>query len=191
MNYPQTDKPSPFKKISNSLRNSPTFSTHSAPFLNQLTDQGVTLKSSSGVCESNHASFSMANVKEVLERLKNEVEVERTRRTMIARQRSQDIYKLTTRSKAENRILLSALKHAENKAKMYRDEYHKLKSKVQGKFSNSGQENVKLTNGHNEIHNNDQYQSRKESIKTQSDWTINRKVSTSNPFLLTYALQMV
>nr|CAH8846088.1 unnamed protein product [Trichobilharzia regenti] len=128
LNYPQTDKPSPFKKISNSLRTSPTFSTHSAPFLNQITDQGVPLKSS-GVCESNHASFSMANVKEVLERLKNEVEVERTRRTMLARQRSQDIYKLTTRSKAENRILLSALKHAENKAKMYRDEYHKLKSK--------------------------------------------------------------
>ncbi|CAH8535540.1 unnamed protein product [Heterobilharzia americana] len=126
--YPaQVEKSSNFKKISNSLRNSPTFSTHSAPFLNQICDQGITMKSPVG--ESNIASFSMASVKEVLERLKTEVETERTKRSIIARQRSQDIHKLTTRSKAENRILLSALRHAENKAKLYRDEYHKLKSK--------------------------------------------------------------
>ncbi|CAH8493620.1 unnamed protein product [Schistosoma turkestanicum] len=110
--------------------NSPTFSIHSAPFLlNQQPNDTTQLTPKSTMYDTSIGSFSMTSVKEILERLKMEVEFERNKRTIIARQRNQDIHKLTTRSKAENRLLLCALKHAENKARMYRDEYHKLKTK--------------------------------------------------------------
>ncbi|KAK4471103.1 hypothetical protein MN116_005502 [Schistosoma mekongi] len=158
----------------NKLCNSPTLSTYSAPFINYNTKQNTLLQSS--IHKSNMNTLSMLNVKELLDRLKIEVELERNKRTLIARQRSQDIYKLTTRSKVENRLLIYALKHAENKAKMYRNEYYKLKTKVQGKYINSEQQNPKMSIVNDTIDNNEVVLNGQTSLNTQSTSTVNRNV---------------
>ncbi|CAH8493644.1 unnamed protein product [Schistosoma turkestanicum] len=167
--------------------NSPTFSIHSAPFLlNPQPNDTTQLTPKSTMYDANIGSFSMTSVKEILERLKMEVEFERNKRTIIARQRNQDIHKLTTRSKAENRILLCALKHAENKARMYRDEYHKLKTKVQTKLINSEQENCKNLTTNAIIRNKEIFSNEKRTfLKNQSDWMINR----NDCKLLSYSCQ--
>ncbi|TNN10670.1 hypothetical protein EWB00_005188 [Schistosoma japonicum] len=160
---------------------SSTLSTHSIPLHNHYTNHNHNNKSNKLLMKSsinalNIESLSMINVKEILERLKNEVEVERNKRTLITRQHNQDMTRLTTRSKVENRILLSALKHAENKAKMYRNEYQKLKTKVQAKYINSEQQNPKMSIVNNTLDNNEAVLNGQTSLNTQSTSTWNRNI---------------
>ncbi|KAH8875157.1 hypothetical protein KSF78_0004560 [Schistosoma japonicum] len=150
---------------------SSTLSTHSIPLHNHYTNHNHNNKSNKLLMKSsinalNIESLSMINVKEILERLKNEVEVERNKRTLITRQHNQDMTRLTTRSKVENRILLSALKHAENKAKMY----------LQAKYFNSEQQNPKMSIVNNTIDNNEAVLNGQTSLNTQSTSTWNRNV---------------
>ncbi|CAI2727743.1 unnamed protein product [Schistosoma spindalis] len=155
------------KNLSNSLRNSPTFSIQSEPYLNQsIKKNNSNLISKSIINNQSNidSSLSIINIKKILERLKNEVDIERNKRTLIIKQHNHNINKLTKQSQIDHSILLYALKHAENKAKLYRDEYYKLKTKVQTKYSNSEQENSKTNNT---IQN-------KTSLKNQSDWVINK-----------------
>ncbi|CAH8818738.1 unnamed protein product, partial [Schistosoma curassoni] len=125
------------KILSNSLRNSPTFSIQSEPYFNQsiknnnqhLTTTTTTKSIINNQSNIDSSSLSMINIKKILERLKNEVDIERNKRTLMIKQHNHNINKLTKQSKIDHSILLYALKHAENKAKLYRDEYYKLKTK--------------------------------------------------------------
>ncbi|CAH8513099.1 unnamed protein product [Schistosoma mattheei] len=124
------------KNLSNSLRNSPTFSIQSEPYFNQSiknNNQHLTTTTTKSIINNqsniDSSSLSMINIKKILERLKNEVDIERNKRTLMIKQHNHNINKLTKQSKIDHSILLYALKHAENKAKLYRDEYYKLKTK--------------------------------------------------------------
>ncbi|CAH8520051.1 unnamed protein product [Schistosoma intercalatum] len=166
------------KNLSNSLRNSPTFSIQSEPYFNQSiknNNQHLTTTTTKSIINNqsniDSSSLSMINIKKILERLKNEVDIERNKRTLMIKQHNHNINKLTKQSKIDHSILLYALKHAENKAKLYRDEYYKLKTKVQTKYNNSEQENSKTNNT---IQNKQIYSNEKSSLKNQSDWVINK-----------------
>ncbi|CAH8539125.1 unnamed protein product [Schistosoma rodhaini] len=170
--YPNNNNNNNNNNIDNVSRNSPTFSIHSAPFLNHHLSNEQQLPWQPSLInnqlnnQSNHELLSMINIKKLLERLKNEIDIERNKKTLIIKQYNNDIYKLTKYSKIENYILLDALKNAQNKAKLYRNEYYKLKTKVQTKYVNSEQENSKTFTKNNNT-------TQKTSMKHQSDWMIN------------------
>ncbi|KAA0200224.1 hypothetical protein FBUS_04556 [Fasciolopsis buskii] len=95
-------------------RTSPTLSTRSMPY--GLLNGGRRISSASSSATVNDTGnkadglFTMASVKDVIDRLKKEVDLERSKRVSIAKQRSEDIFKLVLRSKAEQRTFASIIK---------------------------------------------------------------------------------
>ncbi|THD25076.1 hypothetical protein D915_003955 [Fasciola hepatica] len=95
-------------------RTSPTLSTRSMPYV--LQNGGRRISSASSAATVNDTGnktdglFTMASVKDVIDRLKKEVDLERSKRVSIAKQRSEDIFKLVFRSKMEQRSFSNALR---------------------------------------------------------------------------------
>ncbi|KAF7260744.1 hypothetical protein EG68_01969 [Paragonimus skrjabini miyazakii] len=104
---------------SSTTRASPTFSTRSMPFSKTNGNKMVSsATSSANVFEVDQGTvYTMKSVKNLIERLKNEVENERSKRACLARQRGEEALKVVAQSKVDQPCRTNQLRTNAEKAR--------------------------------------------------------------------------